>query len=375
MKVLLPTEYYPPFVRGGAEISIKLLAEQLAERGVETHILTPNYGDLAHFTQKNGVKIHRFKSPRKILYSNSDVPSQTYRKSRALFHWIIDKYVRLSAKEFGLKISNLQEREKFDLIHSQNTESILGLHEADVECPEIAHIRDLKLLCATGMKQINNKFCGECTSENIRTCLDTNLPLSNLIKKDLDRRKSKVKNFDHYISILKLFVRELNKEGIPKNKISLVPNPLSEKHISKLTKEEARNKLDLNFENMLVMFAGSLTKRKNAHLIPKLAKKMPNTDFIVGGEGPLRPTFENSKIENMHYQGLIPPEKIKHYYRAADCLVVPSGGRVVFEGQANGACIIAARKDVFLGVIKEGETGVFYEPGNIEKIKKTIYKP
>ena len=43
MKVLLPTEYYPPFVIGGGEISTKLLVEGLAREGVEVHVLTPNY--------------------------------------------------------------------------------------------------------------------------------------------------------------------------------------------------------------------------------------------------------------------------------------------------------------------------------------------
>ena len=61
MKVLLPTEYYPPFVRGGAEISIKLLAEGLAKNGIKVYVLTPNYGTLPDFVRENGAKIYRFK--------------------------------------------------------------------------------------------------------------------------------------------------------------------------------------------------------------------------------------------------------------------------------------------------------------------------
>ena len=40
MKILILIENYPPTIKGGAEVSTKIMAEELAKRKINVHVLT-----------------------------------------------------------------------------------------------------------------------------------------------------------------------------------------------------------------------------------------------------------------------------------------------------------------------------------------------
>lgn len=381
MKVLFPVEYYPPYTKGGAEISTKLLAEGLVEKGAEVHILTPNYESLSEtVSEENGVTVHRFKSLRKIFYKGENVSQKTYEKQKSIFYCILNRYITFSAWKFGRKISQIQEKEDFDLIHAHNLESMLGLKLSDVDVPRIVHIRDFSPFCISGGKLIEGDLCNRCSAENLRKCLGTNILMAKILRNDVKWRKSLVKEFDHYIAISEFVSKMIQKEGIPEDLISVIYNPISEEEISDLDKKKARDKLDLNFEKIL-LFVGSLTEKKGAHLIPELAREIDGADFVVIGDGPLKSSFTETGIENLHYLGKIPHRKINDYYKAADYLLVPSlwhepFGRVVIEGQVNSAIPIATRVGGIPELINEGKNGVLVDSKDtsvfIEKIQRNL---
>lgn len=377
MKVLLPTEYYPPFVMGGGEISTKLLAEGLAREGVEVHVLTPNYESFSNtVSEGKSVHLHRFRSIRRFLHMGRKAFQVSYRKRRPLFYWLLSKYIRFSAREFSKRISRLHERENFDLIHAQNLESVLGLNLAEVKCPRIAHIRDFGLFCINRGKLIGGRLCSSCSINDIRACLCAERFLAGSIWNELRWRRAH-SEFDHYIAISNFVARELEKESIPGEKISVIYNPIGDEEISHLSKQEAKKSLSLDYEKV-ALFVGGLTEAKGAHLLPKLAGKMPNVNFVVVGDGPLRGLFENGP-NNLHCCGHMPHEEIKHYFRAADVVLVPSlwhepFGRVVVEGQINFTPVVASRIGGIPELIEDGETGLLVEPGKLDDLMNAIMK-
>lgn len=377
MKVLLPTEYYPPFVMGGGEISTKLLAEGLAREGVEIHVLTPNYESFSNtVSEERGVHFHRFRSARRFLHRGRKAFQVSYRRRRPLFYWLLSKYIRFSAWEFSKRISELHKRENFDLIHAQNLESVLGLNLTEVKCPRIAHIRDFGLFCVNRGKLIGGRLCGSCSINNIRACLGAGSFLARSIWNELSWRRTH-SGFDHYIAISNFVAKELLREGILDEKISVIYNPIGDEGISHLSKQEAKRSLGLNYEEV-ALFVGGLTEAKGAHLLPRLARKMPNVNFVVVGDGPLRGLFEEG-LNNLHYRGHVLHEKIKHYFKAADVLLVPSlwhepFGRVVVEGQINSTPVIASRIGGIPELIKDGETGLLIEPGKLDDLMNAITK-
>ncbi|MBA7507797.1 D-inositol-3-phosphate glycosyltransferase [subsurface metagenome] len=377
MKVLLPTEYYPPFVMGGGEISTKLLAEGLAREGVEVHVLTPNYESFSNtVSEGKGVHLYRFRSIRRFLHRGRKAFQVSYRRRKPLFYWLLSKYIRFSAWEFSKRVSKLHERENFDLIHAQNLESALGLNLAEVRCPRIAHIRDFGLFCMNRGKLIGESLCDSCSINNILACLGAGRFLARSIWNELSWRRAH-SGFDHYIAISNFVARELKKENIPDEKISVIYNPIGDEEISHLSKQEAKRSLGLDYEKV-ALFVGGLTEAKGAHLLPKLARKMPNVNFVVVGDGPLRGLFENGP-NNICCRGHVPHEEVKHYFRAADIVLVPSlwhepFGRVVVEGQINSTPVVASRIGGIPELIKDGKTGLLVEPGELNDLMNAITK-
>jgi glycosyltransferase involved in cell wall biosynthesis len=380
MKVLFPIEYYPPFTMGGAEISTKLLAEELTKEGVEVHIFTPNYESFKNVESgKGGLHIHRFRSIRKFVLHGREAFQLSYRRRRALFYWLLSKYIRFSASEFSREISALCKKEDFDLVHAQNMESVLGLGMAKVNCPKIAHIRDLALFCVKREKLVGNVVCKKCSQTSIKACLVTNRFLANSIAQEIRWRKELIKNFDHYVAISEFIGNELKKEGIPQEKISIIPNPVSDNQISKLSKFEARKRLNLNRNNKIVLFVGSLTEEKGAHFLPILASKLRDKDFVVVGDGPLRHLFEKNTLSNIYYRGQVPQTEVKHYYRAADILIVPSlcqeaFGRAVVEGQINSVPAIVFKTGGLTELVEDGKTGILVKQGAVREMANAIVR-
>ena len=70
MKVLLISEYFPPIVHGGGEISAETLARELAKNNIEVHVLTSYFKGLNPYEEINKVKIYRLLktslNPRKL---------------------------------------------------------------------------------------------------------------------------------------------------------------------------------------------------------------------------------------------------------------------------------------------------------------------
>ena len=61
MKLLIITSMYPPYIKGGGEISTSLLAEHLVNLGVDVSVLT--IADEHKCETINGVKVIRIPPP------------------------------------------------------------------------------------------------------------------------------------------------------------------------------------------------------------------------------------------------------------------------------------------------------------------------
>ena len=179
---------------------------------------------------------------------------------------------------------------------------------------------------------------------------------------------SRLSSFDLLIAISK-FVKEkyVNVLGIDESKIEVLYNPISNDVISNLSKEEARKLLNLPKDKKIVLFVGSLTEKKGAHLIPKIAEKLKDHLFVTIGDGVLKKLFLKNKQNNIIYLGYLPISELRHYYKASDILLVPSlwyepFGRVVLEGAYNECYIIGSNKGGIPEVINWLKCGIYVEP-------------
>lgn len=373
MKFLFITEYFPPFVMGGAEISLKILVDELVKHDHEVTLLTPNYNSFKTEVEKNGnLKIIRFKSFRNFLFKKREQTShEVYNKTKPIFYLLLNQYINYSSYEIKRNIEKILKKEDFDIIHANNLESILALNDVKTSAKKIAHLRDFGLFCYNRGLDNNGNRCGGCSIDNLKSCMNTEGIINKILLLEMKKRLdllSKMSSFDLLIAISK-FVKQqyIDILGVDEEKIKVLYNPISNDIISNVSKEEARKLLNLPKNKRIVLFVGSLTEKKGAHLIPKIAEKLKDYLFIIIGDGTLKDLFLKNKQNNIIYFGYLPVSKVKHFYRASDILVVPSiwhepFGRVVLEGACNDCYVIGSNRGGIPEVIDWLKCGVYIEP-------------
>ncbi|MBX7107462.1 MAG: glycosyltransferase family 4 protein [Chitinophagales bacterium] len=165
--------------------------------------------------------------------------------------------------------------------------------------------------------------------------------------------------------------------GFPEHDIHIVPHGDSDFLFNKpITKEEARQKLNLPMDQQLVLFFGQIKKVKGldvllrAHAIVR--DKMPNVKLLVVGK-PWKveqeefdaivqeKNLEKDCILNYSY---VPNEIIPYYFAAADIVTLPyreiySSG-VMIRSLDYSAAIVSSDLDTFKKIIVEGENGVMF---------------
>jgi glycosyltransferase involved in cell wall biosynthesis len=132
----------------------------------------------------------------------------------------------------------------------------------------------------------------------------------------------------------------------------VIPNGYDETIFRPMNKEAVRKELGIHREGYkYVGFVGNLIPIKRADKLGKIfhliAKEIPETFFIVVGDGPLREKIEKeTKGLNIIFTGRLPQKDVAKYMNAMDVMVLPSReegfGAVVIEAQACGTCVIGS---------------------------------
>ena len=91
-----------------------------------------------------------------------------------------------------------------------------------------------------------------------------------------------------------------------------------------------------------VLFVGRFVAKKGLAVLRALAERCPGTDFLLAGQGPIRPA--DWGLANVRELGPQTPAALAAHYRAADLLLLPSVGEgfplVIQEAMACGLPVI-----------------------------------
>lgn len=115
-------------------------------------------------------------------------------------------------------------------------------------------------------------------------------------------------------------------------------------------RRSARLRLGLPGERPLVLFAARLVEKKGVPLVLEAARHLPDLAVLVMGSGPLARLLPTAG-PNVLWRPPVPPAEMPAYYRAADCVLLPSHGEglplVVQEGMASGLPVVVAQDEPF----------------------------
>lgn len=148
-----------------------------------------------------------------------------------------------------------------------------------------------------------------------------------------------------------------------------------------------REKLNLPLNKKIICYSGHLYPYKGVDDLIKIAQYFKEEFFlIVGGfkEDVDRCSLlaEELGLSNIFFTGFLKPSEVPKYLYASDICVYTFSKESpeknytspikLFEYLASGNPTVAANVPGVREIIKDGENGLLYEPGNIEDLKKKI---
>lgn len=168
--------------------------------------------------------------------------------------------------------------------------------------------------------------------------------------------KKWIKCVDKFIALTDFSKDIFVRMGLPPEKITVKPNS------TMLPEPIKRGRSG-------VIFVGRLSKEKGAHILVEGAKRMPEVQFTIVGEGEERNALELIASPNVHFVGKLPQRKVWDLMNAASVLVFPSVWyegfpMTILEAFASGLPVLASRLGAMREVICHGQNGRLFNPGD-----------
>ena len=148
-----------------------------------------------------------------------------------------------------------------------------------------------------------------------------------------------------------------------------------------------RQSLNLNEEEIVLLFSGKLSHRKGPDLILHAVKQLPSDvrekiSVVFLGSGQLRNELERLAQEpprvNVFFPGFQNQTQLSPFYHAADLLILPSResepwGLVVNEALHHGLpCVVSEAVGCAPDIIENGVTGVVFETGSSQSLAAAL---
>jgi glycosyltransferase involved in cell wall biosynthesis len=205
-----------------------------------------------------------------------------------------------------------------------------------------------------------------------------------------------IKRLDKIICISNATKEECIKRGILEEKITIIPNGISDDfYINEdkaVLKERLAERINLSLNGRKILLSvGRLVERKGIHwfvenVIPKLLERDEEFKYLIAGDGILRPKIQNIILENklknnVVMLGKVEDETLKLLYNTADILVMPNitvdgdmegFGVVALEAASCGVPVVASELEGIKDAVKQGENGFLVESYNDLEIMKVI---
>lgn len=345
MRIMIVNAYYAPEIHGGAEYSVKKLAEGLAKKGHTVRVLCTGNG--VH-ENVGGVDVVRLRTAG-LHYEGDihDVP----RWKRILGHligiWNIGNYKMI-----------LHEIEEFkpDVVNTNNLygfSPIVWKAVKDSKVRLVHTIRDYHLMCPL-VAMSCKKTGGEKCKNPMASCR---------LHRNLNRYHSKYVDVVTAPSSITLNV--LTDDGFFKNSNkAVIPNAtdFEEDQVASIL-EKKKSK-----ENHFVSFVylGTLSEQKGIRwMIDSFNKlKKGSAKLYIAGKGDLTEYVEQAvrKNDNIEYVGFLAEKDVSDLLKKTDILLCPSlweepFGRVVLDAYKHAMPVICSNMGALPELVKDGETG------------------
>lgn len=365
MKILLINKYH--YLKGGAERAYFDMAELLKAHGHE----------VAFFSMQHPQNEPTYWS--KYFVDNIDYNENNlniFKKIKASLNII---YNFQAKRNLGKLIDEFHP----DVAHLHNVYHQLSFSIVDIlkkkNIPMAMTLHDYKLVSPNYSLYVRGKIWEKTKNKKYYYCLLDKCIKNSFLKSlictieayfhELQNVRDKI---DLYISP-SIFLKEKFKEFGFKKQIEYLPNPLLFSKIENGIFEK---------ENDFLLYFGRLAEEKGVDdLIRAFAYSGTNSKLKIIGDGPKKEELEKLKQElkqdNIEFTGFLYEKDLWDNIKKAKAIIVPSGWYEnapysVIEAMYLKKAIIAPAHGGLKELIESGETGVLYQPGNINELSGII---
>lgn len=273
---------------------------------------------------------------------------------------------------------------KFDLLHVQNffpNFSPAVYYAARLEkTPVIQALRNYRLVCASANLFRDGEYCNDCVGRKIpapavlhRCYRNSALGSATIggmqvIHRAAGTWKHKV---GRYVAITDFVRQRLIEGGLPASKICVKSNFVPHVAVDNLPETKP-----------FALYVGRLTSDKGIDwLVQQWLSSDPGIDLKIIGAGELKTSLikalalrgNDPSKPSIEFLGQLPQAQVYATMRAARFLVVPGSwpepfGRIVVEAYAVGTPVIAASAGGLPELVRHGETGFLFAPGDAKAL-------
>jgi glycosyltransferase involved in cell wall biosynthesis len=321
MKIAIIVNFFPPKWLAGTEIATFHVAEHLAKRGHEVHIITSLDEDLIGESSEKGFRIHR-------------LPVSRIRTLGMIFFWA--------------DICRTIKKIDPDIVHAQSL------------------IFAIPAFISKKMLKIPYVVWGQGSDVYLRNWF---MKLAS---------ETIIKNADSAIALTKDMKNVF--QEICDRDIAVVPNGIDIENYQNQAFAQERDTSEKR-----ILFVGRLNPVKGVHYLLRAMKRvcevLPDAKLIIVGDGEEREHLESLADslgirDRVDFVGKVPHERIPEYLCEADIFVLPSVsegfGIVILEAMSCGLPIVATRVGGVPDIIEEGVNGCLVESGDFQEMAKKI---
>lgn len=351
MKIGIVTNLYPPYARGGAEVVITRIVTELLLLGHDVFVITTRpYGGITTLFPKledeSSERVYRF-YPFNFYHSLNDF---RFPKWFRLFWHLVDMVSPFSARG----VRRILQEEQPDVVITHNLKGIgLPISRAIRSAGffHLHHVHDVQLGVPSGL---------------ILAGHEQRLALVRVGQRWYSAICRAIIGSPNIVLMPSRFLAAFYRERgfFPKSEVVVMPNPAP--NIKPLERgQRVAGPLRL-------LFVGQLVEHKGIRFLMDTLKSLDRPfELSIAGDGQLHSWVQETarSDKRLIYVGYSSIDRLQQLFRMADVLVVPSlcyenSPTVIYEALQSGLSVVAADIGGVAELIKEGENGFLFKPGD-----------
>src|SRR6266478_187764 len=356
MKILMANKFF--FHKGGAEVVM------FQERGY----LLDSGQEVIEFAMQDERNLES-------SYKSFFVSGKDYHVGKGL-----SKKIRLGlsfvhSREAVRKIAALIDKMRPDLMHCHNvyhqiTPSIISVAKSR-DIPVVLTLHDFKPVCPVYLRLRSGRPCSLCLDGHfhhvlMNRCAGVAIGASALLYAEaaIQRWLRSYERVDRFLAPSQ-FMRDAALHRFRSEQVVLLYNGVDTAEIDVSAQDEG-----------YVLYLGRLSREKGVETLLR-AHEAPGTwDLVVAGTGPLARDLE-MRYRKARLVGQWSGQELKATIGGASLIVVPSEWyencpMSVLEAMAYGKPVVASRIGGIPELVVDGETGVLFEPGDADELRRHI---